>query len=318
VRTLSVACCAYDRTRPVLDGRVSIAGYAVRPFPLPLEEILDRAYSGAEFDVVELGLGSYVRHWAQGTCPYVAIPAFPLRAFRHRAIYVRRDRISTPQHLAGKRVGVLDYVMTAAVVLRGLLRRCHRVETETIRWVVGGIETPARKPPDVPPGANVKAAPDGMTLSSLLENGDVDALIALRPPSSFKQPGICRLFGDDRTAEMAHFAETGEFPIMHVIAVRRSIADEPGLARAVQAAFTAARDNAMAALAETQAAKVTLPWAVAAYEDAQTILGHDYWPYGLPRNRPFLEAFLEDAHRDRLTDRQLHVDELFQPDTLDA
>ena len=316
--TLSVACCSYDRTRPLLDGRVRIANYSLRAFPLPLDEILCRAYHDAEFDVVELGLGSYVRHMAYGDCPYLAVPAFPLRAFRHRSIYVRRERIYEPRDLAGKRVGVVDYGMTAAVVVRGMLRRLYGVDVGSIRWVVGGRGARGQQQGEPLTGVNIDVVGQGVALSEMLAQGAIDALIALSPPPCFVDghPQIARLFADTRAAEIECFRTSARFPIMHLIAIRRTLADDSALASGVLSAFTAAKDYALSELGVTQASKVTLPWVAAAAQETKAVLGDDYWPYGVARNRAALSEFLNDAHQDGLTVRRLTVEDLFHPELL--
>lgn len=318
MRTLSLACCAGQPTRPLLDGRVGIGGCTILPFRLPLDEILRRAYEHAEFDLVELGLGSYVQSVAGGACPYIAIPAFPLRSFRHRNIYVRADRIAAPADLAGRRIGLIDYGMTAAVVLRALLRDQYGIDTTSLRWVVGGMEALEHRQPAHPPGIDVE--PAGAPLASLLRDGTIDALIALSPPSCLTHgdPRIACLFANPRAAEAAYFAATGVFPIMHIAAIRRSLATEPDLVAAVYAAFLQAKTRAMADLGVTQAPKLTLPWLAAAYEDSIATLGADYWSYGLAGNRDILDGFLAAAHHDRLTPRRLALADLFHPATLDT
>ena len=320
MQSLSLACCGGQPTRPLLDGRIGIEGCTLRPFRLPLAEILRRAYGGAEFDLAELGLGSYVQCAAGGRCPYVAIPAYPLRSFRHRDVYVRADRIAAPADLEGKRVGLVDYGMTAAVVLRGLLRDSFGVDTGAIGWVVDGIESPFGVQPNSPADAAVEAAPEGETLDQLLAAGAIDALIALAPPPCFAagHPDVARLFPDYRKAEAASFAASGVFPIMHVIAMRRELANRPGLAQAVYTGFLAAKNRAMDDLGVTQAPKLTLPWLAAAYEESVAVLGADYWSYGVSRNRSQLDRFLADAHSDGLTPDRLGIGDVFHPDTLDT
>jgi 4,5-dihydroxyphthalate decarboxylase len=319
-RVLSLACCDAAPTRPLMDGRIGIEGCTLRPFRLPLDEILHRAYGGAEFDLVELGLGSYSRSVAGGNCPYVALPVFPLRTFRHRDVYVRRDRIGSPSDLAGKRIGLVDYSMTAAVVLRAFLREEFTLDTASMTWVAGGVDTPLERYPQPVAGAAIEAAPQGETLSGLLAAGAIDAVIALRPPACFRErhPAIARLFPDYRKAEAEYFAATGIFPIMHLIAMRRTLAAEPGLARAIYEGFLAAKNYAMAELSVTQAAKITLPWVAAAHEQSTKVLGPDYWSYGIACNRDILTSFLDGAHKDLLTPEPLGLGAVFHPDLLET
>ena len=151
--TLSVAVGEYDRTRALTDGSVSIDGVAPVVMNLSPEEIFFRAFRNAEFDICELSLSSFSVKTAAGSCPYVGVPAFLSRAFRHTAIYVRTDRIKVPSDLKGKRVGVAEYQLTANVWVRALLDDDFGVKPSDIRWVRGGLEEPGRleKIPDQAP-----------------------------------------------------------------------------------------------------------------------------------------------------------------------
>lgn len=319
-RALTLACCDNALTRPLIDGRVGIAGCELRTFRLPLDEILIRAYGHAEFDLVEVGMGSYAQNLSAGTCPYIAIPAFPLRTFRHRDIYVRSDRIAAPQDLEGKRIGLIDYGMTAAVVLRKLFRDHFKLDTRAMTWVVGGMDAPLRRYPQPIEGVAIEVVPKDATLSGMLAAGAIDAVIALYPPACFRgnNPSVVRLFPDYRKVEADYFAATGVFPIMHIIAMRRTLASEPGLARAVYDGLLNAKTYAMAELGVTQASKITLPWVAAAYEQSRDVLGPDYWSYGLSGNHDTLVSFLHGAYEDRLTSALFAPRDIFHPDLLDT
>lgn len=249
----------YDRVRALIDGRVEVEGCTLTYLSLGPEECFHRAWSGQEFDVSELGISSYLIAAARGDSPYVAIPVFLSRSFRHSGIYIRDDRgIDRPEDLRGKRVGVPAYEMAAALWIRGMLRDDYDVDATDMYWVQGGLEAPGREsllPFTLPAGFPLTRAPAGATLSRMLADGELDALVSARAPSCFEAgaPHVTRLFPDFRAVERAYFEETRIFPIMHVCGVRRTLLDEhPFLAASLVKAFTAAKACAEADLRESR------------------------------------------------------------------
>jgi 4,5-dihydroxyphthalate decarboxylase len=321
---LSVAVGDYDRTRPLIDGSVGIDG--VNPIFMTLgpEEIFFRAFRGAEFDVCELSLSSFTLKTAQGDSPYVAVPAFVSRAFRHTAIYVRTDRVKKPADLKGRKVGVPEYQLTANVWARALLDDDFGVKPADIHWIRGGLEEagrPEKLTINLPPGVRLDNAPEGATISALLENGDIDGFIAPRPPTLVEKghPNIGWLFSDPVAAAKDYFKRTGYFPIMHVVGVRRTLAERhPWLPGAVYKAFEQAKALGVKKLSDTSATKVTLPFVEEALRDARTLMGDDYWPYGIGPNRKVLDYFLGQHHAQGLSPRRVKVEELFHPGTFET
>src|SRR6266568_1493894 len=226
---ITIACGNYDRTRAIKDGRVKVDGCDVTYLPLYPEEIFHRAFKFQEFDVSELSFSSYIRTIAAGTSPYVGIPAFVSRIFRHSGIYIRKDAgIRTPADLRGKRIGVPEYQITAVVWLRGMLQHEYGVAPNEIHWRNGGQEEPGRgerTPLKAIPGLDLQPLGPEQTLVGMLRDGELDALFTARAPSSFLkgEPHIARLFPDTRAAEKAYFQKTGLFPIMHLIGIRKTL-----------------------------------------------------------------------------------------------
>ena len=141
---ISLACERYDRVQPIFDGRVPIEGCDVKLVPLRAEGAFHRAFNGAEFDVTELSTSSYMMTLARGECPYIAVPAFVSKVFRHSAIYIRSDRgINKPQDLIGKKVGSPEYQQTAYLWARGILEDEYGVRAQGHPMVSGGMEDPA-------------------------------------------------------------------------------------------------------------------------------------------------------------------------------
>ena len=321
---LSVAIGEYDRTRALIDGSVAIDGVDPVYMPLVPEEIFFRAFRAAEFDICELSLSSYAIKTAQGDCPYIAVPAFVSRAFRHNAVYVRTDRIRKPADLKGKKVGVPEYQLTANVWARAFLDDDYGVTPADIHWIRGGIAQPGRSEKltvKLPAGVRLDNAPEGATISALLQAGEIDGFIAPRPPSRIEKghSHIGWLFPDPAAAAKDYFKRTGFFPIMHVLGIRRALAEQhPWLPGAVLKAFEQAKQLAVAELADTTVAKVTLPFVEEMLRDARALMGEDFWSYGVAPNRKVLDYFLGQHHAQGLSSRRLSVDELFHPATYET
>lgn len=321
---LSVAIGDYDRVRPLISGAVRIDGVDPVFMTLSPEETFFRAFRTVDFDICELSLSSFSVKTAAGTCPYVGVPVFLSRTFRHTSIYVRTDRIATPRDLVGRKVGLPEYQLTANVWARAILEDDHGVRPQDIHWIRAGIET-AHRPEKIaislPPGVRMDNGPDGRTISELLEHGDIDGFIAPRPPSLKEKGGahVGWLFRDPVAAAKDFYRRTGIFPIMHVVGVRRSLVDQhPWLPAALFKAFEQSKAQALTALSDTSATKVTLPFVEEHLQSVRELMGHDFWTYGVNGNRAGLEYFLRHHHSQGLSSRRLAVEDLFHPSTLET
>jgi 4,5-dihydroxyphthalate decarboxylase len=320
---LSVAVGNYDRTRLLADGMVQIDGVDPIVMLLPPEEIFFRAFRFQDFDVCELSLSSFTLKMAQKDCPYIGVPVFPSRAFRHTSIYVRTDRIKRPEDLKGRKVGVPEYQLTANVWARAILEDDYGVKPSDIVWVRGGIDQPGRIEKiklALPQGVTVDEAPEGETISNLLAKGEIDGFIAPRPPAGgCPIPNVGWLFPDPVAVAKDYYKRTGIFPIMHVLGVRKTLAaGHPWLPGALHKAFEQAKAMGLAMLSDTSATKVTLPFVEESLKQARDLMGHDFWSYGVEPNRKTLEAFLRHHHAQGLSRRLVTVDELFHPSTFEA
>jgi 4,5-dihydroxyphthalate decarboxylase len=314
---IALACWDYDRTRAIVEGRIQPEGLTVDYIALPPEETFFRMARFREFDVAELSLSSYVLSRRSADPPFVAVPVFPSRSFRHSGVYVRRGGgVERPEDLRGKRVGVAEYQLTANVWIRGILAEHHGLPVRDVTYVTGGLEDPRRVEKialELPESIRVERAPDGTTLVELLTRGDIDAIYSPRAPRD-----AVRLFDDFPARERAYYEATKIFPIMHVLAIRSDVYEaNRWMARSLLKAFSAARDEAVAALYETAALKVSLPWTLAHAEEARQLMGDDYWSYGVDQNRHVLAKFLEYAHDQGLAEPDQSVDSLFAPETLE-
>ncbi len=322
---ISFACCPYDRLNPIITGRVPIEGCDVNFFPLRPEELFPRVYSTQDFDVTELSASSHILTCLRGDSHYVGIPAFVSRVFRHGDIYIRTDRgIRTPADLRGKIVGVPEYQMTAALWIRGILSDEYGVKTSEIRWRNGGLQRPGRgerTPISLPPSIELKTIAPDKTLSGMLADGEIDALITAVQPNCYaeKAPHVGRLFPNFREAEEAYYKKTGMFPIMHMMAVRKSLAESyPWLAGNILKACLQARNIAAEEMKSTGMFYAMLPWLSDDLARAHSVMGANMWPYGANANRKELEAMLRWSHEQGLAPRHGTVEEIFAPGLTEA
>jgi 4,5-dihydroxyphthalate decarboxylase len=322
---LSVAMGDYDRTRPLVDGRAQVDGVDLIPMLLTPEEMFFRAFRHRAFDISELSLSSYSISVARGEAHYVAVPVFLSRAFRHTSVYIRTDRgIDTPQDLRGRRIGIAEYQLSANVWIRGILEEEHGVKPADVTWVRGGMDTPGR--PEkikvaLPPEVTVEEAPEGATLNVMLAAGEIDGFIGPRAPRCFAEgaPNVGRLWRDSMAAAEDWFERTRIFPIMHVLGLRRTLAEEhPWLPGALLKGFAQAKRIAEEALADTSATKVTMPFVEDTLDRARRLMGPDPWSYGLGPNAHVLDRFLDYHAAQGLSPRRVKVEELFHPASVEA
>ena len=322
---MTLGCWNYDRTRALMDGSVQPDGIDLNYLNMPVEETFFRMLRQREFDCAEMSLSSYSVSLSRPERPFVAIPIYPSRFFRHSCIYVNADAgIEEPKDLIGKRIGNPEYQMTAPVWIRGILSDHYGVPVDSVTYVTGGEEEPGRSEKlelDLP--ANIRVEPIGptQTLSRMLQDGEIDALYTARMPSSFRTGGgrVKRLFENYVNVERQYFRDTGIFPIMHTVAIRRDVYEaNRWVAQSLYKAFVEAQRRTYADLQDTAALKAMLPWLTAHVEDARQEMGDDFWPYGLERNRKTLETFLRYHHEQGLSKRLLSVDELFAPESLET
>ncbi|TAN29872.1 MAG: ABC transporter substrate-binding protein [Castellaniella sp.] len=322
---LSFAIGDYDRNRAIIDGRALVDGVDPVVMKLSPEEIFFRAMRHEAFDVCELSLSSFTLRVARGDNPYVGIPVFLSRAFRHGSIIVRKDSgIQAPADLAGKRVGTPEWQLTANVWTRAFLQDDFNVQSRDIHWLRGGVEEPGRVEKlktSLPDGVVMEDIPAGRTLGDMLDRGDIDAYIGPRAPLCFTtdNPRLRWLFDDPTKAALDYYQRTKIFPIMHLLGVRRSLAEaHPWLPVALQKAFNQSKALALEALADTSATKVTLPFVDEQLRLAQTHMGLDFWTYGAHENQHVLEYFLAHHHAQGISNRLVGISELFHPATLET
>jgi 4,5-dihydroxyphthalate decarboxylase len=316
-----MAVADYDHMRDVVHGVVRPDGIQLTAFSSAnVEEIFFRFIKHREFDVSEMSFGKYVALTSRGDAPMVGIPVFPSRVFRHSGIYVRTDRrIETPKDLEGRTVAIPEGAQTAGIYARGMLAEYYGVDLTSIHWVQAGVNQPGRMEKvdlALPGSIGYQSRPDS-SISGMLANGEVDAAVSARPPDSFLEghPQVVRLFPNYRAEELAYYQETGIFPIMRLLAIRRTVfAQHPWIAMNTFNACEEAKRRCLERIRMIGVAAIPMPWAAGFLEDCAATFGEDPFPYGLEANRPTLEAFCRFAHDQHITQRRLTPDDLFPPE----
>jgi len=322
---MTLGCWNYDRTRALMDGRIQPEGIDLNYINMPVEETFFRMLRHREFEAAEMSLSSYTVSLFSKDRPFIAIPVFPSRFFRHSCIYVNTSSgIREPKDLVGKRVGNPEYQMTAPAWIRGILSDEYGVPVTSVTYCVGGEEEPGRPEKlklDLPPAIKVERIGEHQTLSAMLAAGEIDALYTARTPSSYRNGGgkVKRLFENYVEVEKDYYRRTKMFPIMHTVVIRREVYEaNPWAAQSLYKAFCAAQQETYRDLEETAALKTMLPWAMAHLEEAKRELGEDYWSYGFEKNRETLATFLRYSYEQGLSKHLLKPEQLFAPETLES
>jgi 4,5-dihydroxyphthalate decarboxylase len=314
---LTFACGPYDRTQALRDGTMKPEGIDLTYITLQPAEIFWRMLQYREFDASEMSLSNYTTLVAAGDAPFIAVPAFPSRVFRHGYFFVNTDKgIQGPKDLVGKRGGVPEYSMTAAVYARGMLEHEYGVKPSDIEWVQGRADRLGRK---LPSNIRLTQAPAGTELGDMLERGEIDFLFTANNPLSFRRgsPKVKRLFPNYAELEKDYYRRTKIYPIMHTVVIRRDIYErDPWVALSLYKALCRAKEYAYHHLLEAGSPKASFAWLQPMIEEEQKIIGPDWYPYGISQNRPSIDALLQYTHEHGLTDRRLTVEELFAPSTL--
>jgi 4,5-dihydroxyphthalate decarboxylase len=322
---LTLACWDYDRTRPIMENRVQFDGIDLTYLNLVVEETFFRQMRHHEFEVSEISFSSFLVSMFQDRPPFVGIPIFPSRSFRHSGIYINASAgIHEPKDLVGKRVGCAEYQLTANVWIRGILNDDYGVAPSSYTTCIGGLEETGRIEKaalSLPPQIRIERIGEAQTLSAMLESGEIDALFSPRAPSSFIRGArnVGRLFENTQTAEREYFERTKIFPIMHLIAIRRDVYDaHPWVAQSLYKGFVEAQRLAYEDLHQTAALKVMLPWLIQHVADTEKLMGKDFWAYGYKPNVEAIGRLLRYHHEQGLSRRPLTADEIFAPETLES
>ncbi|MDB5118642.1 MAG: 4,5-dihydroxyphthalate decarboxylase [Mucilaginibacter sp.] len=319
---LTLATGDYDHVRDLFDGTVRVEGVDLTILRYQVEEMFYRFMTQREWDVSEMSFAKCVALIASGDRSLVPIPVFVSRAFRHSSIYLRADSTLTKmEDLRGKRVGVPEWAQTAAVYTRGMLHHHYGVDLTSIDWVQAGVNMAGRKekiPLDLPAGFKLKVEPE-RSLTDMLLAGELDAVMSARPPTPYTDNDgrIKRLVGDARTADLAYWRDTGIFPIMHVVVLRRDVYEKHRwLAANLVSAFDAAKNRSLERASDVTLSMFPLPWLADYSQLSRSFMGDDFWPYGIDKNLATLQAFFDYAHEQGVAAKRLEPKDFFAPETL--
>ena len=320
----------YDRVEGLIDGRVQIERCQTQFEVARIGEMNTHVFSGPKLrEVTEIGLLPFILALAnEGFSDYTLIPVFPLRVFRHKSIFIRTDRgITKPEELRGRRIATPGYSSTSLTWIRGIMQHEYGVKAEEIEWVVSSKDSSAKASGGAsklenyqPKGISIRTGPKGKDESDLIVDGDVDALFHAAEPRAYQEghPKIARLFADSRKTERAYFAKTGIFPIMHAVAVRKDVIRlHPWLPEAVFHAYSRAKQLTYDYMKTSAWYMTSLPWVAQEAEETRKLMGDNYWPFAIEPNRKALSALLQYSHEQGLAKRELKIEELFHPSTLE-
>ncbi len=318
---LSFACALYDRMQALYTGEVKPAGIDLNFIPIEVPRpLFDRMSGGQEFDIAEYSITEFTQRFAGEGCPFVAIPVFPSRSFRHGFISIHRKAgIAKPKDLEGRRVGVPLYAMTAAIFIRGLLQHEYGVDLSRIHWVQGAINSAgAHGNPTVLPLVRpvpIEINNSGRSLSDLLEGRQLDAIIGTSLPEAIRHnPDIGRLFPDFVELEKDYYKRTGIYPIMHLIAIRREIYERyPFVASSLYDAFVESKKIALRKMFSSRALRYMTPWLMRDIDEIHEVFNGEPWPYGVEFNRKTLEALMTYLVDQALIAEPIPVEDLFVP-----
>jgi 4,5-dihydroxyphthalate decarboxylase len=327
---LPMAGYAYDRSRALMDGRVKIEGYDIQYTESAIGDINTHVFSGPQtYGVTEIGLVPFILAYANDDFrDYSLLPIFPLRLFRHKSVFIRSDRgIEKPEDLKGKTIGTAGYASSSLTWMRGIFQDEYGVTPEDVEWVISSGDSSAdlsgktsKQEQVFPDGISIRMGPEGKDESDLLESGEVDALFHAAEPRAYVQghPMVARLFPDYRSTERDYYSRTGIFPIMHAVAIKKSLAKQnPWLIEAAFNAYSQSKKMAFEYMAKIAWAKESLPWFGQEFAETRALMGDNYYSYGIKPNRKTLEALFRYSYEQGLSSRELTIEELFEPASLE-
>ena len=328
--SLSMAGYKFDRTKALIDGRVKVEGYDIQFKEMGIGDINTHVFSGPQtLEVTEIGLHPFMLAYANdGFRDYSLLPIFPLRLFRHKSVFIRTDRgIKKPEDLIGKAIATPGYSSTSLTWIRGIFQDEYGIKPEDVQWIVSSKDSSAKdagkasKQENIfPEGITISMGPNGKDESDLLESGEVDALFHAGEPRAYIEghPKVGRLFPDYRSTERAYFSKTGIFPIMHAVAIKKSLVKQnPWLIEAVFKAYSQSKQMAFEYMAKAAWLRDSLPWFGQEFEETRALMGDNYYSYGIKPNRKALEALFRYSYYQGLCSRELTIEELFEPASLE-
>lgn len=326
---LKIAGYPVNRVKALVEGKVKIDGFEHQFTKGSIGDLNTDTFVGNQtYDITEIGLHPYMLAYANDNFrDYTLLPIFPLRIFRHKSVFIRTDNsIKTPEDLRGKSIGTAGYSSSSLTWLRGIFQDEYGIKPEEVEWVMSEKDSSKQLSGNI--SKNEQLVPEGITLitgspgkdeSDLLISGEVDALFHAAEPIAFaqKDPRVGRLFADSRKVEQDYYKKTGIFPIMHAVAVRKKLLDNrPELVEDIFNAYTEAKKFDFQFMQKLAWAYDTLPWYAQEFEATQEVMGNDYWPYGIEKNRKVLETYFKYSFEQGLSKKELTIKELFHPNSI--
>ena len=320
---LTFACGPYDRMEALNYGLIDVEGIDLNFLEIQApREIFDRMVGAEEFDLSEMSLAEYITMTSSESSPFIAIPVFPSKAFRHAFICVNKKAgINEPKDLAGKRIGTPLYTQTAAIWIRGDLENVYGVDLSDVQWIQGAMEKPGTHgdppaPPQLLKPVEIRPNISDKSLSQMLADGEIDAVLGSRMPDSVRThpDRVGYLFPNFREEEKRYYKKYRIHPIMHTVVIRKdAVTENKWIVQSLFKAFLAAKDWAQEAMYFSGAQKYMLPWLFDDLREIDEIFDGNTWPYGIEENRPTLEAFVRYMHQQHFIPELLSVDDLFAP-----
>jgi len=316
---MTLAVCDYDHVRDLVSGAIPVEGLRVNFQSFSIQEIFHRFTTYREWDASEMSMGMYVSLLSRGDESLTAIPVFTSRVFRLSSFYIKRGgTVQRPEDLRGKRIGYPEWAHTAGIYSRAYLMHDLNIPLSEIEWVQSGVNSGGRAEhvnlalPD-----DVRRTPvSDKSLDEMLLSGEIDCLMSSLPPKSFYDghPDVARLIPDFETVETAHYEQTGIFPIMHTIAIKRELSDRyPWIAANLFSAFETAKNRSVQRLRDVTISRFPNPWGFAGAERVTKLFGRNIWPYGIEANLKTLLPFLKFCEEQGIAHRPMKIEELFAP-----
>ncbi|SNR33566.1 4,5-dihydroxyphthalate decarboxylase [Lutibacter agarilyticus] len=326
---LKIAGYDVDRLKALATGKVEIEGCSFTFKKDAIGDINTNVFSGPQdYDVCEIGLHPFMLAYAnEGFRDYQLLPIFPLRVFRHKSVFVRTDSgITSPKQLIGKKVGTPGYSSTSLTWMRGIFQDEYGLKPEDVEWIMSNEDSSkdtagniSKQEQVAPDGITVKLGPAGQDESDLLLSGEIDALFHAAEPKAYAQgnPNVRRLFPNSRKTEQDYFQKTGVFPMMHAVAIRKSLIEKnPWLVEAVFNAYSTSKIMDFSFMTKLGWAYSSLPWFAQEFEETKKVMGANYWPYGIESNKKALENLFRYSYEQGLSKNLLTINDLFVSSSL--
>ena len=314
---LSIATTDYDHFRDFRLGLVTAEGIDHTWLTLGHHECFARFTANREFDLSELSFAKFTTQVSRDDADIIGLPVICSRLFRFSSFYVnKKSGISGVEDLRGKRVGSPEWAHSAAVYMRGWMQNEMGIRLSDVHWYQAGANAPGREEKvelNLPPGVTITRIAD-RSLSELLAAHEIDCAIIARPPTCFLEghPDVVRLFPDYVEMEEAYYTRTKVWPIMHIIAMKRSIVDQhPWAPRNLYNAFLESKRRSVERILDPAVSRYPVPWLATYARRMRDLFGGDLFPYGIEENRATWEQMALYTYQQGIAHRHMKPEEFF-------